>query len=113
MIDELFMQFLKDKKTSLKSIFEDMDQCDKFSTGLNQFIDVIDGAHMEKEDIRKKFKTMMKVVNKQNDIIKKLLILSIVYMQGSNFDSDIGTALNKMGRGEEALKTMFANKMKG
>ena len=39
-------------------------------------------------------------------------MLMIVYMAGRNFDVDVSTVLTKLGKGEEALKAMMANKFK-
>jgi hypothetical protein len=55
----------------------------------------------------------MKIQRKQSAINSKLLMLSLVYLIGNNFDADVGTALSKLGHGEAALQAMFANKMKG
>ncbi len=113
MLDKLFMKFLTEKERSLKSLLLDIETTTKYEKGLTQFLENIDEAEMTEANIRQKFKTMMKVVNYQNNIITKLLYLNLVYMQGSNFDSDVGTALSKMGKGEEALKAMLNKKMKG
>ncbi len=111
MIDEIFMALLKDKKSALKSILKDIDKTGIYSGGLDQFLETIDTCDLEEVDIRKKLKTIMKVLSSQNAILRKLLFITLIYMQGNTFDSDAGNALVKMGRGEEALKQMFKNKM--
>jgi len=113
MFDDLLMNFLNDKEASLKSIFTDIDTTDKYAKGLEHFLNNIDNADMTEPNIRKKFKTLMKVINDQNSIMRKLLFINLIYMQGDNFNSDVAKALIKMGRGDEAIKSMFNNKMKG
>ncbi|HCY85362.1 MAG TPA: hypothetical protein DHV36_09540 [Desulfobacteraceae bacterium] len=113
MLDDLFMGFLKDKGKALKSVLEDIQSTMKYSDGMSKFLGTIDTCDLEEADIRKKLKTMMKVLDKQNAIIRKMLLINLVYMQGRNFGSDAGSALVKMGRGEEALRAMFESKMRG
>ncbi len=104
---------MKDKKTALSAMFENLAKTQSYITGLNKFIDNIDNAEMSEENIRKKFKTLMKVVRDQNSMLTKLLLINIVYMQGDRFDSDVAKVLLKMGHGDEALRQMFRNKMDG
>lgn len=37
----------------------------------------------------------------------------LVYVSSSNFDADVAKKLMEMGRGNEALKQMFKNKLDG
>lgn len=113
MLDDLFMNFLNDKESAVRSIFDDIENCDKYSKGLEKFLSNIDDTELTEENIRKKFKTLMKVLNTQNTIVRKLLYITLIYMSGDNFDTDVGKLLIRMGRGEEALQTMFKNKLKG
>ena len=110
-MQELLMSFLKDKKQSIESIFDDIEKSISYSKGLKTFIENIDSAHMNEENTRQKFRTMMKVLNNQNTVIRKLLFVCLVYMQGSNFDVDVASALTKLGRGDEALREMYKSKM--
>ncbi len=111
-LPELMFALLNDKKSGLKSILVDITTMENQIRGVDHFLKNIDGADLEEVDIRKKFKTMMKVSNKQNKVIMKLLYLILVYMQGNNFDSDVATMLTKFGKGDEALQAMFRNKFK-
>ncbi|MDX1700057.1 MAG: hypothetical protein R3250_05530 [Melioribacteraceae bacterium] len=112
-LSRLMMEFMKDKKTALSAMFENLAKTQSYILGLNKFLDNIDNAEMSEENIRKKFKTLMKVIRDQNSMLTKLLLINIVYMQGDRFDSDVAKVLLKMGHGDEALQQMFKNKMDG
>lgn len=117
MIDELFskllMEFLKNKETALAGLIKDLYDTQKQGAGLDKFIENIDSADMNEDNIRQKFKTLMKVIRKQNSINIKLLVLISIYASSSDFDANVARILNKMGKGNEALHQMFKNKMRG
>lgn len=113
MLDELMMNFLTNKEESLQSLFKDIMKVQEHKKGLIQYLKNIDTCDMEEVDLRKKFKTMMSVAHEQEVVIEKLIMLMVVYMAGRNFDGDVATILTKLGKGEEALQAMFANKFKG
>lgn len=111
--EELFMQFLRDKKTATNSVMNDIQTLQSLNKGLTTFIENIETADINKENIRQKFRTLMKLSKTQNNIISKLTTLLLVYIQGNSFDRDVAILLNNLGRGEEALKQMLKNKMEG
>lgn len=110
---ELFMEFLRDKPTALKTLLEDIERLQNFRKGLDKFLENIDEADMNQENIRQKFRTLIKVNKAQNSMLTKFLIILIAYVQGNNFDSDIANTLSKLGKGDEALRQMLKNKMSG
>mgnify|MGYP005664201831 CR=1 FL=1 len=110
-LGDIMMSFLEDKSSALKEIMFDMQSNAKHISGLDKFLSNIDKAELEEADIRQKFKTLMKVSKKQSDITSRLLIIIFVYMQSSSFDTDVSRLLVKLGRGDEAIKQMFKNKM--
>ncbi len=59
-----------------------------------------------------KVEKLLEIVANQNVQIKNMSLILLVYIQSSDFDVDIAQMLNKMGKGEEALKQMFKNKLK-
>lgn len=99
------LNLLKDKKDVIKFLIDTIDSNSKMSSGLRKLT-----ASKDSE-----FKTdkLLEVVANQSIQIKHLSLLLLCYAQGRNFDSDIAIMLNKMGRGEEALKQMFKNKLNG
>ena len=61
----------------------------------------------------KMFKNLMVIIQMQSKDLLNLSYLSLIYMQGSNFDIDVARMLIKLGKGGEALEAMFKNKMDG
>ena len=55
----------------------------------------------------------MEVVSNQAIQLEKLSAILLVYVSSSNFDADVAKKLMEMGRGNEALKQMFKNKLDG
>jgi len=97
---------LKDKKDVIKFLMETIQSNEKMSSGMRK---------LKENNCSEKFKTekLLEVVANQSVQIKHLCILLLVYSQGRNFDVDVAQMMNKMGRGQEALRQMFKNKMNG
>ena len=100
-MDTIF-NLLKNKGDVIKFLLDTFQKSDKMSAGLRKL----------KESDNEEFKTekLLEVVANQGIQIKHLTLLLLCYAQGSNFDVDVAHMLNKMGRGEEALRQMMKNK---
>lgn len=99
------LEILKDKKQVIKFILETIDKNQNACDGIRK----ISG----KDNINYKLTKTMEVVANQSLQIKSLSLLLLVYTQSDSFDIDIAKMLAKMGKGDEALKQMFKNKMEG
>lgn len=99
---EIIMDMLKNKGDVIKFLLETIESNNKMSNGLRKLI----------ESNNQEFKTnkLLEVVANQSIQIKHLSLLLLIYAQSSDFDKDMAMMLNKMGRGEEALKQMVKNK---
>lgn len=100
------LNLLKDKSSVLKFLLQTVENSNLMADGLNGF---------DKNDNSDKFKidTLVRISRNQSIQIKQLASILIVYTQSSNFDSDMARMAIKMGKGEEALKQMFENKLNG
>ena len=100
-MDTIF-NLLKNKGDVIKFLLDTFQKSDNMSAGLRKL----------KESTNEDFKTekLLEVVTNQSIQIKHLALLLLCYAQGSNFDVDVAHMLNKMGRGEEALRQMMKNK---
>lgn len=65
------------------------------------------------ENLRKQLHVTMKSLETQSAFINQLALICLVYVTGSNYTSDIAQSLIKLGHGQDALKEMFNQKMKG
>lgn len=100
-MDEIF-NLLKNKEEVIKFLLKTIDTNSKMSSGLRKL----------KESTNEEFKVekLIEVVANQSIQIKHLTLLLLCYTQSSSFDKDVVIMLNKMGKGEEALKQMWKNK---
>ena len=112
MFDQVFMDMLKDKEQVIHSLASAYDQSDKIEAGFKTVADSVLNNPSE-ENLRKMVNTTMKCTKTLASINKMLIMLNLVYVAGDNYTSDIGKVLVRLGRGEEALREMFKQKMKG
>jgi len=99
---DIIFNLLKNKGDVIKFLLDTFQKSDNMSEGLRKLT--------ESENEEFKTKKLLEVVANQSLQIKHLSLLLLCYAQGSNFDVDVAHMLNKMGRGEEALKQMAKNK---
>jgi hypothetical protein len=111
MLDQLLMDMLQNKEKVLAQILADADQTQTIIQGLGKVVDRIEDS--SEADLRKQFQTLLKITARQNQTLRRLLVVAFVYIQSNDFDGSLGQALSKMGRGKEALQAMFKNKMGG
>jgi len=111
-MSDLFMSMLKDRKQVVEALLSAMEQSEKMISGLSKVSDsVIENP--SDENLRKMVNTTMKCVSKQAKIIQMLALVSLVYTSSSQFSSDVARILIKFGKGEEALREMFNQKLRG
>lgn len=112
MFDQVFMDMLKNKKRVVESLAGAYDQSEKIESGLHSVIDsVLDNP--SEENLRKMVKTTMKCTKTMAGIIKMLIMLNLVYVSGNEYTSDVGNILIRLGRGDEALREIFKQKLNG
>lgn len=99
------LDILKDKQSVLNFLVQTMETNARAASGLrDKCHQYSDGAKIHK---------LMEVVSNQAIQLEKLSAILLVYVSSSNFDADVAKKLMEMGRGNEALKQMFKNKMDG
>lgn len=110
---ELLLSMMKDKKTVLKTLLEDLTTCDKNKQAF-QKLEALFARQDAGENVvirpEKVVKACAKSLAHLNDVNTRLLLLLIVYASGKNFDTDISMVLMKFGKGDEALRTMFESR---
>ena len=100
------LALLKDKKSVIASFIKTLS--DKTLTVNLRKMNVNSEMSLES-----KVKIMTEVVANQQVQIKQMSAALLIYAQSNDFDVHTAQALAKMGRGEEALKTMFEQKLNG
>jgi len=108
---ELFMNMLNNKEAVVKAILVDIQTCQQNQ----QAFDKLERLFAEGKGVStdKVMKACSKSLQHLNEVNTRLLMLALVYASGGNYDSDVGKVLIKLGRGQEALQSMFKRKMAG
>lgn len=112
MFDQIFMDMLKDKEKVVKSLADAYAQSEKIEIGFNGVINTV-LTNPSDENLRKMVNTTMKCVKTMSGIIKMLIMLNLVYVGGDQYSTDVGKILIRLGRGKEALREIFKQKLKG
>jgi hypothetical protein len=100
------VNLLKDKSALIKYILGMILSSDKFAQNLPQ---LRERGWSEKGMLDK----VIEITTIQSDQIKHLALIALLAVQSNDFDTHVAQMMIKMGRGEEALNTMFDAKLKG
>lgn len=107
---EFFMQLLTDKETLIKSILKDIQTTDHNIQSFNKLIKLYaEGTPVNLDKVGKAFATAISNMSEMN---MHMLVLLLVYSQGTNFTADTGAVLCRLGKGEEALQAMLRAKLR-
>lgn len=114
MTDQL-MSILKDKKSLISFLINIAAEAQKEQDGLMRLSDSLtrEEPNLKPENMAKCVAAVMKVTAKQAHTIQRLSLIALIQAQSSSFDSDLAQMLNKMGKGQEALRAMMEAKLKG
>jgi hypothetical protein len=108
------LEMLQNKEKIIHTLLEDIEKCGVYEIGTTKILSSLNNfKDIDPDNLNHYLKTSFKVIKNQNSIIRKILFLLLVYAQSNQFDSAVAETLMKMGKGQEALKTMFENKLKG
>jgi hypothetical protein len=107
----IFMSMMKNKEQVVKSIFQDLATCEKNMKAFEKLESLYDEG--KEVNNQKVIKACSRSIRHLNDANRRMLMLLACYSIGGNFDADAAKVLLKMGRGEEALREMFKQKMQG
>ena len=104
--DDFILQLLKDRAGLLQYIAEVMFTADRNTQGLL-------GMKERGFSTEGMLDNVIKVTAKQSQQLKHLALIAFMAVQSRDFERQVAELMNKMGRGEEALKAMFENRLKG
>lgn len=112
---DLLFDTLKDKSKVISSLIYIIEETSKQKEGLIKLSESLirENPNHSIENVAKCLAVVMKTEAKQAHMIQSLATIATVYAQSSSFDSDIAKMMIKMGRGDEAVRQMFKNKMEG
>lgn len=104
--DDFILRLLKDRAGLLQYIAEVMFTADRNTQGLL-------GMKERGFSTEGMLDNVIKVTAKQSQQLKHLALIAFMAVQSRDFEGHVAELMNKMGRGEEALKAMFENRLKG
>lgn len=107
--EELMWKMLKDKGQILRVLIDDIGHSQTQINGLEKFMD--NSKDWEIENLKEKLPVVFKVMKKQSITIRAMLAVLMVYVSGGDFDTDVAQVLNKMGRGQDAVREILKQKM--
>jgi hypothetical protein len=109
---DFLLVLMKNKPKVIEELIADIAATEKQYEGL---VKVIPSLTPETSDanLRHQLKTCMQIQAQQSLAMRKLLMLVLVGTSSSDFDADVTRLANKFGRGDEALREMFKQKLQG
>lgn len=112
MFDEVLMNMLKNPELTVAALSKSYAQAKTMEKGLEKASQTV-VLNPSPENLSKMVSTAMKCQRRQATIIQILIVICSVYASGSRMSGDLAEALNKMGRGDEAIREMFNQKIRG
>lgn len=108
---DFIMAMLKNKDQVATQLLKDLETSQQNAEAFQKLEKLFEeGKQIEPQQV---MKASAKTLRHMNQLNQRLLVLLLVYMQGSHYTSDTVTFLNKLGRGKEAMQEMFKQKMQG
>ena len=110
MMGDMLLKALNEKEAIISEFVKIMMTSDKTTEGLKKFITAIDEGKTSNEQMIQMFRTLVKVNIEHSMAIKQIAFAMQLYVAGESFDNDANKILTKIGRGVDALKSMFKNR---
>lgn len=108
---QAFMDMLENKDRMLTSLFSDLETSGKNAESFKKLEALYrSGAQVNQEKALLACATSLRHANELN---QRLVMILLVYAGSTTFSSDCSSILNKMGRGQEALRARFSDLLKG
>lgn len=107
---DLMSSMLNDKEKVLAFFIGIIEQSNKMEVGFKKAC-VDFEQNPTDANLKKMLATTMKCVGKQASQIKALAMIALVYSSGSNYDVDVAGIMIKLGRGQEAVQSIWKKKM--
>jgi hypothetical protein len=106
-MDEQFdiANLLKDKTALIKYILEMITSSEKFAQNMPQLRERGWSEHGMLDKV-------IEITSIQSQQIKHLALIALLIVQSDDFDTSVALLMNKMGRGQEALRYMMDAKLK-
>ena len=109
--DELFFSMLKEREQVIAALLGDLQSCAENAAAFDKLVALHDkGAPVDTDRVIRACAKTLRHLNAAN---QRMLMLLLCYSSGRNFQTDTVEVLSKMGRGSEALREVFKQKLAG
>lgn len=109
---DMLMGFITDHKACLDQIFNSLDQVSTIGKGMDTLQGYLE-SDPEKVDLPKAMLALIKSMRKLATHAQITGLLALVHVSDGDFDTEAALALNRLGKGQEAVKAMFEKKLRG
>jgi len=110
---EQMLGYIRDQEGIIRELIAIMQRCETSKNGLDKFINAVDQGLTSNEKLGQMLRTVCKVQKEQSAAIQQLAMGVLVYVRGGNFTTDAAHIACALGKGQEALKEMWKQKLKG
>ena len=108
---DLMLSMMQNPDHVAKTLFDALELCERSKKGCQKVVENWDKMKENPANMEKQLLTAIKVNMGLSDTLMKILILQLAYVGGEQYSSDAAKTLNKMGRGGEAVREMFRQKL--
>ena len=108
----LLMSFLKNKTKVAEGLSDAFEQAQSIETGMERLREQID-QYGEDISVPATLSAMTKSMQRLAKTNKMLTMIVLVYAAGGGFSGDSATMLTRLGKGQEALRELWKQKING
>jgi hypothetical protein len=109
---DFFLRLIRNREDVIKDILLDIDRTEKQVSGLSSVIPSMT-SETSSANVRHQLKTCMQVQAQQAQIIRKLLMLTLISVSSDDFVSHVAKMATKFGKGDEAFREFVKHKFPG
>lgn len=111
---EDFLEMLKNREALVKTLLKDFATSRQHVTALQRMQANIDGAEdQSKIRLSKVFQAYGIALTQMQEMNQRMFMILLAYLGSDSFQTDAAKVAMKLGRGEDAMKELFRQKMQG
>ena len=109
---KLVLDLLKNKPAVIRRALADYELAQKHAAGLRAVAPSLSDDRGE-ANVRHQLQTALKVLAAQSEVLQRLLLITLVGVASGDFDGQVTKLANRLGRGSEALRELWKQKLGG
>lgn len=112
-ISDLMMKMFKNRVQVMRMLIQEFEDTRKVADGCQRVLDSWEDGYQTPENMQKQLRTAISTNRRQAVMLEKLALICLLYVMGDSYTSDAAHALNKLGHGQDALREMWEQKLRG